>query len=205
LPLKRPPLVYKHFKNDEDKESENQNSIKLNSNLNDEKLNWKRSVTTGLNGSICVKFDAKEKQFVIDSFHSIKEVKIMYAKVVQQDQTYQLDDLKREFKFEDFESKYALECLASQFEHVLIGKVDRKFTNLLNKCVDSKMVCRCIESLTLDLDRKRFRDLFKLFEEVLSEYRDYSLVSDDPNCHSLLVGFYLNFYSLFKAIPNFLV
>jgi hypothetical protein len=165
--LNRPPFVFNYDDN------EIAAALKLfMGTYADSDENWYRVAfdTNDYNWSLWLKFDLSYKRLVIDGLKSIKGIKTIFKHVNIRSLSYSIDDMRKRFKFNDFESLYALECLISQCKDILIGKINKDFNKLLNSCQDSSMVCKCIEILTDRLSKKRFSKLNNLLQKIINDY-----------------------------------
>ena len=117
-----------------------------------------------------LKFDLNFKNTLKQSLNSIKRIRKIYKHVIVKKLNYKIDDLRKNFKFNDFDSLYAMECLISQCGDILIGKVDKDFTNKLNNIQDSNMICKCLEILTYRLCQQRFSNLNSVFTKIKKDY-----------------------------------
>lgn len=165
LVLNRPPVV---FNFDDDTLAAKLNIL----TGTDSQENWYRVAfnSNDYNWSLWLKFDLSLKSMVINELKSIKGIRTIYKHVTIRNLGYTIADLRNGFKFSDFESLYALECLISQCQDILIGKINHDFNNLLNSCLDSSMVCKCLEILTHRLNRERFSRLNNLIQKIINDY-----------------------------------
>lgn len=164
--LNRPPVVFNY----DDDEIKRPNFII--DTKNDSTKKWYRVAfdTKDYNWSLLLKFDLNFKNALKESLKSIKGIRKIYKHVNVKKLNYKIDDLRKNFKFNDFDSLYAMECLISQCGDILIGKVDKDFTNKLNNIQDSNMICKCLEILTYRLCQQRFSNLNSVFTKIKKDY-----------------------------------
>ena len=162
IPCKRPLLAYRA--NDE------KLSIDSLKKTDERYLNWERVCNTNYDWSIKLKFSLKNKSELIKALQNICYNRILFCNVINSKIEYSISSFRADLKFQDFKLKYYLECLLSQYYSILNGKIDKKFSNLLNNLsLKQSEIQYLIEKLCRVLETNRFCSLEKSIKPILSE------------------------------------
>ena len=137
---------------------------------NEAKLNWEKVLLRNPELTIKLIFNTQDKSEVVKSFQKICFNRIFFSNVSSIECSNTMEDLRLEFQWKDFETKYYLECLISQHYSILNGKVTKKFVKILLDAEPHEFRY-IIKNLCIRLGSYRFLSLDKLAETIKSQMR----------------------------------
>jgi hypothetical protein len=171
IPCKRPSSVYIQTLQD-------RNNISFHlgfslQNVNEEAIDWEKSSFKNHDWTLKLQFNVTDKSNLVKALENIVFNRILFCNVnTNSNVNYTINDLRSDFQSNDFETKYYLECLISQYYSILNGKLTKQFANLI-KLSTPKEIRYIIKNLCSKLRSKRFLSLEKLVKSIIEQMYKY--------------------------------
>ncbi len=159
IPCIRAALVYRT--------SDEKLSIDTLKNIDEEYIEWERTCVKNIDWSVKLRFRSTDKIHLIKTLQNICLNRVLFCNIKTVNQIYSFDDLRNDLYFEDFSSKYYLECLLSQYYSISNGKIGKKFAELLNSLKKNEIKF-LIEKILIKLQtNNRFLSLDTILKPIL--------------------------------------
>jgi hypothetical protein len=132
-------------------------------------LNWERTCKLSSFKMYALKlaFDCKEINHILTGFQFVSTCRVIFLSVQMKRMAYGLENLRNDFKLNDFDSVYALECFISQNDYIIDGKIDRSLAAKLNS-LEADFLSDALERLSQSLQKSRFIRIMTALDKLVS-------------------------------------